>query len=149
MDNQSKNDLFDQIKSKIKSLKIKDIDQSMDDLKSLFNDLKSLYPSDNQSDRITKKSISINLLKSDNWISLNDIALSYQDKLNDKDYDKNIRVARLWISKIGYPILSLKRDKISYYKIDRDLLSDDQKKILYPDMDNDNNLDNQSNQDNQ
>lgn len=149
MDNQSKLDLFDQIKSSIKSLKIKDISLDNDnDLRSLFNDLKSLYPSDNQSDRITKKSISINLLKSDKWISLNDIALSYQDKLNDKDYDKNIRVARLWISKIGYPILSLKRDKISYYKIDQDLLSDDQKRILYPDQ-SDDKSDDQSNQDNQ
>jgi hypothetical protein len=55
--------------------------------------------------RVTKKSVTISMLDKDGGTTIDEIAQGYVDVCKDPDLDKNKRVARLWISKIGFKVM--------------------------------------------
>ena len=81
----------------------KGLDQIRDDL---IKSIKSLNP-DKSIIRISKKSIIEMMIRYPGGSSLRDMGLMIRDLGIDDDLDKNIRVARLWISKLGYRIIRI------------------------------------------
>lgn len=96
----------------------KDLKKSDDLLKdhdSLIG-INDLNDDKKSSKKITKKMTTIQLLDKDGGASLDQIAQGYRDINNDPDMDKNKRVARLWISKIGFEVSSKKDDQgVKFY----------------------------------
>lgn len=64
----------------------------------------------------TKKATTIVMLKKDGGVTINQIAQAYVDVNGDPDIEKNRRVARLWLSKIGFEVSSRKDEAgVKYY----------------------------------
>jgi hypothetical protein len=57
--------------------------------------------------RITKKSVCLEYISREGGGSIKEMAKAIVDRGIDPDYEKNIRVCRLWMSKIGVPVLKL------------------------------------------
>lgn len=70
----------------------------------LIDDQKKLSDKKLSDKKLSKKDITILFLDKDQGSSLDDIAKGYRDLYHDPDMDKNKRIARLWISKIGFKI---------------------------------------------
>ena len=58
--------------------------------------------------RITKKSVVIELISKGDGATVNQIAQEIVKRGIDEDLEKNKRVVRLWLSKLGFPTI---RDK--------------------------------------
>ena len=80
-----------------------DKDKIMDDL---IQSIKRLNP-DKSIIRISKKSIIEMMIRYPGGSSLKDMGMMIRDLGIDDDLDKNIRVSRLWISKLGYRIIRI------------------------------------------
>jgi hypothetical protein len=99
----------------------KDLKKSNDQINDLKDQdnligINDLNDDRSKSKKMTKKMTTIQFLDRDGGVSINQIAQGYLDINNDPDLDKNRRVARLWISKIGFKVESKKDDKgIKYY----------------------------------
>jgi hypothetical protein len=66
--------------------------------------------------RITKKSVTIDLLEKDGGTTIEEIAKGYANVCGDPDMEKNKRVARLWISKIGFAVEITKSEEgVKFY----------------------------------
>jgi hypothetical protein len=66
--------------------------------------------------KLTKKATTIVMLKKDGGATINQIAQAYVDVNGDPDIEKNRRVARLWLSKIGFEVSSRKDEAgVKYY----------------------------------
>ena len=57
--------------------------------------------------RVTKKSVCLEYISKKGGGSISEMAKAIVDRGIDPDYEKNIRVCRLWMSKIGVPIKKL------------------------------------------
>ncbi len=55
--------------------------------------------------RITKKMVVIEFLDRPEGGLPKDIAQAIVDRKMDPDFDKNLRVVKLWLSKIGFPVV--------------------------------------------
>jgi hypothetical protein len=63
-----------------------------------------------QHDKVTKKSVIIKMISTPEGSTINDMARAIVDQGIDLDLEKNKRVVRLWLTKIGFKV---KRDKES------------------------------------
>jgi hypothetical protein len=57
--------------------------------------------------RVTKKSVYLEYISRKGGGSINEMAKAIVDRGIDPDFEKNIRVCRLWMSKIGVPVKKL------------------------------------------
>ncbi len=64
-------------------------------------------PEDPKSTRVTKKSVCKELISRQGGASISDMAKAIVDRGIDSNFEKNIRVCRLWMSKIGFPVTKL------------------------------------------
>lgn len=55
----------------------------------------------------TKKSVVIEMISTKKGAKIVDIAQTIVDRGMDADYDKNVRVVRLWLTKLGIPVEKL------------------------------------------
>lgn len=55
--------------------------------------------------KVTKKSVVIQMLNEDGGATINEMAQKIVDIGRDADYEKNQRVVRLWLSKIGFKVV--------------------------------------------
>jgi len=55
-------------------------------------------------ERVTKKSVVIKMISTKKGALVTEIAQSIVDQKIDEDYEKNIRVVKLWLSKIGFKV---------------------------------------------
>ncbi|HPR74332.1 MAG TPA: hypothetical protein PLX41_11805 [Bacteroidales bacterium] len=64
-------------------------------------------PGNPKSTRLTKKSVCLELISRQGGASISEMARSIVDRGIDSDFEKNSRVCRLWMSKIGVPVTKL------------------------------------------
>lgn len=57
--------------------------------------------------RVTKKSVCLEFISRNGGGSINDMARAIVERGIDPDFEKNVRVCRLWMSKIGFPVKKL------------------------------------------
>jgi hypothetical protein len=71
------------------------------------NVLMPYRPAKPKSKKVTKKSVCLEYLSKKEGGSLKEMARAIVDRGIDSDFDKNVRVCRLWMSKIGVPVKRL------------------------------------------
>ena len=61
-------------------------------------------PAEKKEPKITKKSVVIEMISTKKGALVEDIAKQIVERKLDADYEKNLRVVKLWLSKIGFKV---------------------------------------------
>lgn len=89
------------------------VDQIAQEDESMFNDLQTIRQEETpkKEPKVTKKVIVIRNLEKEGGSTIDRIAQEIVDLGMDSDLEKNKRVVRLWISKIGFKVDSRKEEE--------------------------------------